>query len=147
MNSAVSLQWIKWNYRCSNFRNAWLETAAVSFINGKERKMSLSEPELSVFKNRYLAREAIPITVRLSLYRVKGRERNSTARTSFCAKVSRNENRNLGDWRSIRTIRNMSSTCVAVIFNLFCSRTPRYNLSSTLYPQSCWYIMQVIHIV
>jgi hypothetical protein len=38
--------------------------------------------------------------------------------------------------------------CVrAVVFNLFCSRTPRYNLSSTLYPQSCWYIMQVIHIV
>jgi hypothetical protein len=35
----------------------------------------------------------------------------------------------------------------AVVFNLFCSRTPRYNLSSTLYPQSCWYIMQVIHIV
>jgi hypothetical protein len=29
----------------------------------------------------------------------------------------------------------------------FCSRTPRYNFSSTLYPQSCWYIMQVIHIV
>jgi hypothetical protein len=26
----------------------------------------------------------------------------------------------------------------------FCSRTPRYNFSSTLYPQSCWYIMQVI---
>jgi hypothetical protein len=34
-----------------------------------------------------------------------------------------------------------------VAFNLFCSRTPRYNFSSsTLYPQS-WYIMQVIHIV
>jgi hypothetical protein len=59
--------------------------------------MSLSEPELSVFKNRYLTREAIPITVRLSLYRVKGRERNSAAKTSFCAQVSRNENRNLGD--------------------------------------------------
>jgi hypothetical protein len=35
----------------------------------------------------------------------------------------------------------------AVVFNLFCSRTPRYNFSSTLYPQSCWYIMQVLHIV
>jgi hypothetical protein len=35
----------------------------------------------------------------------------------------------------------------SVVFNLFCSRTPRYNFSSTLYPQSCWYIMQVIHIV
>jgi hypothetical protein len=34
-----------------------------------------------------------------------------------------------------------------VVFNLFCSRTPRYNLYSTLYPQSCWYVMQVIHIV
>jgi hypothetical protein len=34
-----------------------------------------------------------------------------------------------------------------VVFNLFCSRTPRCNFSSTLYPQSCWYIMQVIHIV
>jgi hypothetical protein len=27
----------------------------------------------------------------------------------------------------------------------FCSRTPRYNFSSTLYPQSCWCIIQVIH--
>jgi hypothetical protein len=35
----------------------------------------------------------------------------------------------------------------AVVFKLFCFRTPRYNFSSTLYPQSCWYIMQVIHIV
>jgi hypothetical protein len=35
----------------------------------------------------------------------------------------------------------------AVVFNLFCSRTPRYNFYSTLYPQSCWYIMQVINIV
>jgi hypothetical protein len=34
-----------------------------------------------------------------------------------------------------------------VVFNLFCSRTPRYNFSSTLYPQSCWYIMQVIYIL
>jgi hypothetical protein len=34
-----------------------------------------------------------------------------------------------------------------VVFNLFCSRTPRYNFSSTLYPQSCWYIMKVIHII
>jgi hypothetical protein len=33
----------------------------------------------------------------------------------------------------------------AVVFSLFCSRTPRYNFSSTLYPQNCWYIMQVIH--
>jgi hypothetical protein len=31
------------------------------------------------------------------------------------------------------------------VFNLFCSRTPRYNFSSTLYPQSCWCIIQVIH--
>jgi hypothetical protein len=29
--------------------------------------------------------------------------------------------------------------------NLFCSRTPTYNFSSTLYPQSCWCIIQVIH--
>jgi hypothetical protein len=33
----------------------------------------------------------------------------------------------------------------AVVFNLFCSRTPRYNFSSTLYPQSFWCIIQVIH--
>jgi hypothetical protein len=32
-----------------------------------------------------------------------------------------------------------------VVFNLFCSRTPRCNFSSTLYPQSCWCIIQVIH--
>jgi hypothetical protein len=35
----------------------------------------------------------------------------------------------------------------SVVFNLFCSRTPRYNFSSTFYPQSSWYIMQVILIV
>jgi hypothetical protein len=32
-----------------------------------------------------------------------------------------------------------------VVFNLFCSRTPTYNFSSTFYPQSCWFIIQVIH--
>jgi hypothetical protein len=32
-----------------------------------------------------------------------------------------------------------------VVFNLFCSRTPRYNFASTLYPQRCWCIIQVIH--
>jgi hypothetical protein len=32
----------------------------------------------------------------------------------------------------------------SVVFNLLCSLTPRYNLSSALYPQSCWYIIQVI---
>jgi hypothetical protein len=30
-------------------------------------------------------------------------------------------------------------------FNLFCSRTPKYNLSSTLYHQSCWCIIRDIH--
>jgi hypothetical protein len=30
-------------------------------------------------------------------------------------------------------------------FNFFFSRTPTYNFSSTLYPQSCWCIIQVIH--
>jgi hypothetical protein len=33
----------------------------------------------------------------------------------------------------------------AVVFNLFCSRTPRYNFSSTLYPQSSLCIIPVIH--
>jgi hypothetical protein len=28
-----------------------------------------------------------------------------------------------------------------VVFNLFCSHTPRYIFSSTLYPQSCWCII------
>jgi hypothetical protein len=32
-----------------------------------------------------------------------------------------------------------------VVFNLFCSHTPRYNFCSTLYPESCWCIIQVIH--
>jgi hypothetical protein len=32
-----------------------------------------------------------------------------------------------------------------VVFNLFCSRTPRYNFSWTLYPQSCCCIIQVIY--
>jgi hypothetical protein len=32
-----------------------------------------------------------------------------------------------------------------VVLNLSCSRTPRCNFSSTLYPQSCWCIIQVIH--
>jgi hypothetical protein len=34
-----------------------------------------------------------------------------------------------------------------VVFNIFCSLAPRYNFSSTLYPQSCWCIIQVIHIL
>jgi hypothetical protein len=37
----------------------------------------------------------------------------------------------------------------AVVFNLFCSRTPRYNFSSPLYPQSYWctiYIWAIIYI-
>jgi hypothetical protein len=38
-----------------------------------------------------------------------------------------------------------SQSSRALVFNLFCSRTPRYNLSWTLYPQSCWCIIQVIH--
>jgi hypothetical protein len=32
-----------------------------------------------------------------------------------------------------------------VVFDLSCSRTSRCNFSSTLYPQSCWCIIQVIH--
>jgi hypothetical protein len=37
----------------------------------------------------------------------------------------------------------------AVVFKLICSSTPRYNFPSTLYPQSCWCIIQVtsIHIL
>jgi hypothetical protein len=35
----------------------------------------------------------------------------------------------------------------SAVFNLLCSRTPRYNFSSTLYPQSCWCIIKVIHIL
>ena len=35
-------------------------------------------------------------------------------------------------------------SCRPVVFNLFCSLTPTYNFSSTLYPQSCWCIIQVI---
>jgi uncharacterized protein YegP (UPF0339 family) len=34
---------------------------------------------------------------------------------------------------------------ISAVFNLFCSRTPTYNFSSTLYPQSCWCTIQVIH--
>jgi hypothetical protein len=37
------------------------------------------------------------------------------------------------------------SSSRSVVFTFFCSRTPRYNLSSTLYPQSCWCIIQLIH--
>jgi hypothetical protein len=33
----------------------------------------------------------------------------------------------------------------SLVFNLFCSLTFRRNFSSTLYPQSCWSIIQVIH--
>jgi hypothetical protein len=33
----------------------------------------------------------------------------------------------------------------AVIFNLFCWRTTRFNFSSSFYPQSSWCIIQVIH--
>jgi hypothetical protein len=31
-----------------------------------------------------------------------------------------------------------------VVFDLFCSHTPRCNFYSTAYPQSCWCIIQVI---
>jgi hypothetical protein len=45
-----------------------------------------------------------------------------------------------------RPVVNIYTTCsTTVVFNLFCSRTPRYNFSWTLYPQSCWCIIQVIH--
>jgi hypothetical protein len=46
-------------------------------------------------------------------------------------------------YEKLDTSNRMLST--AVVFNLFCSRTPRYNISSTLYPQSCWCIIQVIY--
>jgi hypothetical protein len=40
---------------------------------------------------------------------------------------------------------NSGSSHTPVIFNPFCSRTPRCNLSSTLYLLSCWCMIQVIH--
>jgi hypothetical protein len=33
------------------------------------------------------------------------------------------------------------------VFKLFCSSAPRRNFSSTLYPQSCWCIIEVTHTV
>jgi hypothetical protein len=36
-------------------------------------------------------------------------------------------------------------TRALVVFNRFCSRTPRYDFSSTLYTLSCWCIIQVMH--
>jgi hypothetical protein len=36
-------------------------------------------------------------------------------------------------------------SCTAVVFNLFCSRIPRCNFSSTFYPHSCLCIIHVIH--
>jgi hypothetical protein len=41
--------------------------------------------------------------------------------------------------------RLLDTLCMRMIFNFFRSRTPRYIFSSTLYPQSCWCIIQVIH--
>jgi hypothetical protein len=39
----------------------------------------------------------------------------------------------------------LSSSGSAVVFNFLCSRTPRCNFTSTLYPQTCWCLIQVIH--
>jgi hypothetical protein len=46
-------------------------------------------------------------------------------------------------FKSIRT--TLTVLPRPVVFNLFCSRTHRYNFSSTLYPKSCSCIIQVIH--
>jgi hypothetical protein len=35
----------------------------------------------------------------------------------------------------------------SAVFKHFCSRTPRYNLSSTLHPRSCWCIIQIIQFI
>jgi hypothetical protein len=40
---------------------------------------------------------------------------------------------------------SLSRLSRTVVFNLLCSRTPSYKFFSTLYPQSCWCIIQVIH--
>jgi hypothetical protein len=39
--------------------------------------------------------------------------------------------------------RHLWMCCIAVVFNLFSSRTLRRNFSSTLYPQSCWHYFKL----
>jgi hypothetical protein len=50
----------------------------------------------------------------------------------------------LEKWIHAQLIKAMLSP-MAVLFNLFRSRTPRYDFSLILYPQSSWCIIQVIH--
>ena len=55
-------------------------------------------------------------------------------------------NRDIGKYMTGDRILVHISPCTRpVIFNLFRSPIPRYVLSSTLYPQSCWCIIQVRH--
>jgi hypothetical protein len=46
---------------------------------------------------------------------------------------------------AILVVRNQEHCAKSVVFNLFPPRTPRDIFHSTLYPQSCWCIIQVIH--
>jgi hypothetical protein len=58
----------------------------------------------------------------------------------------------LTDVITLRNVSLLSDTQLLVVIVPYCSgiqpffsRTPRFNFSSTLYPQSCWCIIQVIH--
>jgi hypothetical protein len=46
---------------------------------------------------------------------------------------------------SFLSLSHLSLLCSNGNRTFFCSRTPRFNLSWTLYPQSCWCIIQVMH--
>jgi hypothetical protein len=53
------------------------------------------------------------------------------------------EDRTLQRWILLSKLFFCSEYSNAMVFNIFCSRTPRYNFSSTLYPQSCWCIIYI----
>jgi hypothetical protein len=55
------------------------------------------------------------------------------------------QNVNVAVWSVYMILVSLCWQCIAVVFDLFCPRTPTYNFSSTLYPQSCWCIIQLIH--
>jgi hypothetical protein len=47
--------------------------------------------------------------------------------------------RSVGQTTSPQSVSRLSRS---IVLNIFCSRTPRCNFSSTLYPQNCWCIIQ-----
>jgi hypothetical protein len=90
------------------------------------------------------------------MQRCSGLESREYGRKGYAALTTRHSSirkvgTNFADRRrSLSIVRSRTQStefvfCNSVIFNHFCSQTPRCNFSSTLYLHSCWCIIQVIH--